>query len=124
MKTGESEEMYLETILVLKKNNPCVHAVDVAAALNYSRPSVSRGVNLLKTKGYIEVSESGEIVLTEAGEKKAADIWERHGVITELLVKMGADLPLAEENACRIEHVISPQLFDVMKEYLKDSRKK
>lgn len=121
MKTGESEEMYLETILVLKKNNPCVHAVDVAAALNYSRPSVSRGVNLLKSKGYIEVGESGEISLTAAGEQKAADIWERHGVITELLVKMGADLSLAEENACRIEHVISPKLFDILKNHLHKS---
>lgn len=123
MKNRESEEMYLETILLLKRHNPCVHSIDVANELNYSRPSVSRAVNLLQKKGYLLIGKSGELVLTENGAKKASDIYERHQVITELLMLTGADRSLAEENACRMEHVISPEMFEILKNCLEKHRK-
>ena len=119
MKTHESEEMYLETILLLREKSPSVHAIDVAGELGYAKSSVSRAMGLLHKKGYITVNENDEIILTASGRKKAADIYERHKVITALLVSMGADEALAEENACRIEHVITPELFEIMKSYVK-----
>ncbi len=115
MKTHESEEMYLETILLLGEKNPSVHAIDVAGELGYAKSSVSRAVGLLQKKGYITVNEADEIRLTPSGKEKASEIYERHRVITELLIRMGADRKLAEENACRIEHVISAELFEIMK---------
>ncbi len=117
MRTHESEEMYLETILLLKGKQASVHAIDIAGELGYAKSSVSRAVGLLVSKGYITVNGSDEISLTEAGLKKASDVYERHRVITGLLMHMGADEALAEENACRIEHVISPELFELMKKY-------
>lgn len=117
MRTQESEEMYLETILLLKKRNPCVHSVDVANELNYSRPSVSRAVGLLQKKGYILIDRGGELILTESGKAKAESIYEKHRVITKLLMMTGADAKLAEENACRIEHVVSSEMFEIIKKY-------
>lgn len=117
MRTQESEEMYLETILLLGKRNPCVHSIDVATELNYSRPSVSRAVNLLQKKGYILIGKGGELILTEAGRGRAEDVYDRHQVITKLLMKTGAPADLAEENACRIEHVISADLFAILKKF-------
>lgn len=115
MRTHESEEMYLETILLLRDRGASVHAIDIAGELGYAKSSVSRAVGLLHKKGYISINEYDEIALTEEGLKKASDIYERHRVITELLMRMGAEKTLAEENACRIEHVISPELFEIMK---------
>ena len=115
MRTHESEEMYLETILLLGGKGGGVHAIDVAGELGYAKSSVSRAVGLLLGKGYISVNEADEITLTESGRAKATDIYARHRVITELLMRMGADEKLAEENACRIEHVISAELFEIMK---------
>lgn len=117
MKVRESEEMYLETIYVLSQKNAALHAIDVAGELGYAKSSVSRAVNLLSDKGYITIDKFGHIELTSVGASKAKDIYERHSVITELLIKVGADRALAEENACRIEHVISPELFDILKKY-------
>lgn len=119
IKCQESEEMYLETILLLQKRIKVVHSVRVAEELNYSRASVSRGVNLLSKKGYITFGKSGEINFTLEGKKKAEGIYERHVVITDLLEKIGASKEIAEENACRIEHVISDELFEVIKNYTK-----
>lgn len=119
MKYHESEEMYLETILLLKKNNASVRSIDIATELDYSRPSVSRAVNLLQNNGYIVIERNGEIRFTEAGEKKATEIYERHHIITDVLIRLGAEQEVAEDNACRIEHVITPELMQVLKEYLK-----
>lgn len=119
MKTHESEEMYLETILLLSERGADVHAIDIAGELGYAKSSVSRAVGLLHKKGYIAIGPSDVITLTPEGHAKASDIYERHRVITDLLMGMGADERLAEENACRIEHVISPELFEIMKEYVK-----
>ncbi len=121
MRTHESEEMYLETILLLGGKGGGVHAIDVAGELGYAKSSVSRAVGLLLGKGYISVNEADEITLTESGRAKATDIYARHRVITELLMRMGADEKLAEENACRIEHVISPELFEIMKKFSKNA---
>ena len=118
MKTHESEEMYLETILLLQEKHAGVHAIDVAGELGYAKSSVSRAMGLLQQKGFITVNENDEIHLTAEGMKKASEIYERHRVITELLMRMGADRELAEENACRIEHVISVELFEIMKKNL------
>ena len=123
MKDSESEEMYLETILRLKSKISVVRSIDVAEELGYSKPSVSRAVGLLKNRGYISVNKSGELVFTDEGRKKAEHVFERHRVITEALVKIGADRTSAEENACRIEHVITEDVFLAIKKYAGENRK-
>lgn len=117
MKYHESEEMYLETILLLSKKYNDVRSIDVATELNYSRASVSRAVGLLQKKEYIKIN-NGNIKLTELGLAKANEIFERHEIITDLLKRIGVDEELAEENACRIEHVISPELLMYFKQFL------
>lgn len=118
MKYRESEEMYLETILLLKKQYRDIRSIDIANTLNYSRASVSRAINLLKERGYIVVTK-GLISFTENGLKKANEIYERHNVITNVLTKMGVPEELAEDNACRIEHVVTPELLDYFKDFIK-----
>lgn len=121
MRTNESEEMYLETILLLRGRKSSVRSVDVVEELGYAKSSVSRAVNLLIDKGYVEMNEGGDLTLTQSGQKKAAGIYERHRVITKLLRSIGADEELAESNACRIEHVISEDMFAIIKEYTEKS---
>ena len=118
MKYKESEEMYLETILLLKRKNSQFRSIDVANELNYSRASVSRAINLLKEKEYITIN-NGIIDLTEAGMKRASEIYDRHQVITKVLIKIGVPESSAEENACRIEHVVSNDLLEYFKEFIK-----
>ncbi len=119
MKYRESEEMYLETIYNLKKKLSLVRSIDIANELSYSRPSVSRAVNLLQNNGYVTIQKNGEINFTDKGLKKACEIQERHEVITKVFVKLGANEVVAEENACRVEHVISEDLMKVLKEFSK-----
>lgn len=117
----ESEEMYLETILLLHRTRPNVRAVDVCDELGYVKSSVSRGVNLLKQKGYITIDEeTSNLAFTEAGRKKAEGVYERHRVLTAALIRLGAGRELAEENACRIEHVVSDEMMDVFRNFIKD----
>ena len=118
MKNNESTEMYLETILLLSRQKPAVHAIDVAERLGYSRASVSRAITLLHEKGYIIVNASNEICLTSRGREKAEGVYERHCLLTKLLEFTGAEHSLAEENACRIEHVISDEMFAVLKDFV------
>lgn len=118
MKNSESEEMYLETILLLKRKNSVVRSVDIAEELGYSRPSVSRAMGILQKKSYITMDAKSEIYLTEQGRIKAESIYERHCVITELLMKVGAERRIAEENACKIEHVLTEEMFRILKEFL------
>ena len=119
-RTRESEEMYLETILLLHQVKANVRAVDVCDELGYVKSSVSRGVNLLEKKGYIHIDrETGNLTFTETGKKKAESIYERHKILTAALCKMGAGQKLAEENACRIEHVVSDEMMDVFRKYIK-----
>ena len=121
MEIHESEEMYLETILRLQKSSANVRSIDIASELNYSRPSVSKAVGLLKQKGYIIVErEGGAIRLTSEGKAKAEKVYERHQIITELLMRTGVPEDIAEDNACRVEHVLTDECF----EYLKKAAKK
>ena len=118
-RTRESEEMYLETILLLHREHANVRAVDVGEELGYAKSSVSRGVNLLKDKGYIEIDPAtGNITFTETGKKKAEGIYDRHRILTAALIKMGAEEYVAEENACRIEHVVSDEMMEVFKKFI------
>ena len=118
MKYHESQEMYLETILLLKRTSASVRSIDIATELEYSRPSVSRAVNLLQKNGYILISKNGEINFTKEGEEKAIKIYERHHIITNVLIKIGADKETAEDNACRIEHVITDNAFKKITEHI------
>ena len=115
--------MYLESIYVLCHSKNNVRSIDVAEHMNFSKPSVSRAVGLLKQEGYITVDKEGYISLTAFGETAANKIFERHTVLTNLLIYMGVDEKTADEDACRMEHVISEQSFNAMKKYLEDSKK-
>lgn len=117
MQIRESAEMYLETILVLSKNGP-VHAIDIAKAMNFSRPSVSVTVHNLEAENYIKISD-GEITLEEKGLEIANRIYERHTVLTALLEKIGVSPETAAEDACKIEHDISVETFECIKKQLR-----
>ena len=120
-RTRKSEEMYLETILLLHRAKANVRAVDVCDELGYVKSSVSRGVNLLKKKGYIAINAAtGDIEFTQTGREKAEGIYERHQTLTKALMKLGANPDLAEENACRIEHVVSDEMMSVFRNYIKE----
>ncbi len=114
----ESGEMYLETIYVLSQKSPAVRSIDVAEEMGFSKPSVSRGMGLLKKGEFISVDDKGYIKLTEMGLEYAKKIYERHTVLTELLVSFGIDEKTAAEDACRIEHVISDKSMSAIKEKL------
>ena len=108
----ESGENYLETILILKEKQGMVRSVDIARALNFSKPSVSRAVGILRENGYITVELNGEIELTPKGQEKADGIYERHRLLTEFLQRVsGVSAEIAEEDACRMEHIISEDTF-------------
>jgi len=115
----ESGENYLETILVLQTKNVKVRAVDVANQLGYSKASISRAMSILKNAGYIEIEESGNILLTDSGKQKANEILERHKIITEFLVRsLNVDFDIADKDACRIEHIVSEEIFRKMREFV------
>ena len=115
MKLRESGENYLETILVLEKRNGIARAVDVAAELNFSKPSVSRAVSVLKEAGYVTIGAIGQLVLTEEGRRIAENIFDRHCFIKECLTQLGVSPDTAEEDACRLEHVLSEETLRCMK---------
>ena len=119
MSMHESAEMYLETIYTLSLNRTSVRSVDVAEALNYSRPSVSRAVGLLKKDGYLLMDGEGFLTLTEEGRALAERIYERHTVLTAALEALGVDKETAAEDACKIEHDISDRTFDAIKAHMK-----
>lgn len=118
MALQESGEMYLETILILSQQNPFVRSVDISEHMGYSKPSVSRAVNLLKTAGYILMDEDNFITLTETGLEIAEKIYSRHTVLTELLVRLGVSPETAAEDACRMEHTISDETFEAIKRHV------
>ena len=119
MALHESAEMYLETIYTLSLNSTSVRSIDVAEALNYSRPSVSRAVGLLKKDGYLLMDGEGFLTLTEEGRALAEQIYERHTVLTAALEALGVDKETAAEDACKIEHDISDRTFDAIKAHMK-----
>lgn len=118
MRLQESGEMYLETILVLSQRQRYVRSIDVAEHMGYSKPSVSRAVSLLKQGEYITVDREGFLYLTDAGREVAEKIYERHTVLTQLLINIGVDPAVAEEDACRVEHDISDETFAKIKEHV------
>ena len=118
MALHESAEMYLETIYELSQNHPTVRSVDVAESMGYSKPSVSRAMGLLKTGGYIIMDEDNLITLTESGLAVAQKVFERHTVITNFLESIGVSKETASDDACRIEHVISDESFEAIKNNL------
>ena len=121
MHLRESGEMYLETILVLtREKNREVHSLDVAEYMNYSKPSVSRAVGLLKKGGYLEVSKDGALTLTEAGREIAEKIYERHTLLTGFFTMLGVDKETAAEDACKIEHDISDESFEAIKNHVRE----
>ena len=117
MSLKESGEMYLETIYILCKSKSSVRSIDVAEYMNFSRASVSRGIGLLKKQDFILMDRDGYITLTEKGLKTAEKIYERHTVISKMLMLMGIDEKTATEDACRIEHVISDETFEALKQH-------
>lgn len=119
MSLHESAEMYLETIYTLSLTKAHVRSIDVAEALNYSRPSVSRAVGLLKKDGYLFMDADGFLRLTELGSDTAEKIYERHRILTAALKALGVDEESAEEDACRIEHVISDTTLTAIKMHMK-----
>lgn len=118
MKSNESLENYLETILILSKQLPVVRSVDIANELGFKKPSVSVAVKNLKTKGYITVMDQGYIFLTESGREIAEMIYERHEFLTDWLISLGVDKTIAAEDACRIEHDISKESFEAIKKHI------
>lgn len=115
---NESMENYLETILILGKKLPVVRAVDIAVHLNYKKSSVSIAMKNLREKQYIQVADAGYITLTPSGKKIAEMIYERHELISSWLISLGVKPETALEDACKIEHVISPESFEAIKKVI------
>ncbi len=115
--------MYLETILILSQKDAPVRSLDVANYMGYSKPSVSRAMGILKSANYITMNDKGHIFLTDDGMKIAKKIYERHVVISELLIELGVDKKTAEDDACRIEHIISDKTFKALKKLRKSYQK-
>ncbi|MDR2295799.1 MAG: metal-dependent transcriptional regulator [Clostridiales Family XIII bacterium] len=117
----ESGENYLETILILQKERGHVRSIDVATEMNFSKPSISRAMGILKNAGYITIDDGGNIHLTPMGKQTAEGIYERHLLITRYFVEvLDVDQKIAAKDACRIEHVISAEAFAQIKKRLVD----
>lgn len=123
MPLHESGQMYLETIYVLLQKNEKIRSIDIGAYLNYTKPSVSRAVGILKKDGYISVDTDGYITLNEKGKAFAELLYERHIVLTNMLMALGVDEKTAAEDACRIEHVISDKSFSAVKKHYMNFKK-
>ena len=120
MKIHESAENYLEAILILNRRNGDVHAIDIAAELKFSKPSVSIAMKKLREGGYIEINELGHITLTDPGLEIAQRIYERHTFLSTWLISLGVDPIIAAEDACRMEHVISAESFDAIRAFVRE----
>ena len=115
----ESGENYLEAILMLKNKTGGVRSIDVANHLNFSKPSVSRAMGILRNSGYILIDAQGQITLTDLGLEKASSVYERHTLLSDCLIRLGVSEQTAREDACRIEHVISDETFERIKVHMK-----
>lgn len=120
MRLQESGEMYLETILILSGKKEKVRSIDICDFMNFSKPSVSRAVSILKNDEYITVDDGGYITLTQSGAEIAQKIYERHTIITNMLKELGVDEKTAAEDACKIEHDISDISFEAIKKHIKE----
>ena len=115
MALHQSGEDYLEAILVLQEKKGNVHSIDVAQHLGYTKPSISRAMSILRANGYITMEKDGRLSLTESGLKVAQEIYERHKLLTEWLIRLGVSPEVAAEDACKIEHDISVEIFQCLK---------
>jgi len=123
MKINESGENYLETILLLQRKKGSVRSIDIANELDYTKASISRAMGILKKAEYINMERSGEITLTGKGMKKASEIYERHTLITKYLMDtLNIDEEIADKDACRIEHILSNEAFEKIKELYTDDK--
>lgn len=118
MSLYESGEMYLESIYVLTREGKLVRAIDVCEYMGYSKPSVSRALGILKKSGHVLVDKNGHLSLTEEGEAVAKKIYERHKILTEVLVMIGVSPEVASDDACKIEHHISDESFEAIKKHI------
>ena len=116
MKIHASGEDYLEAILILKKKSGMVRSVDLARHMGFSKPSISHAVGVLKDGGFVTVDREGYLHLTETGKEIAVKIYERHGVLTSGLINLGVDPEQAEQDACQMEHVVSDESFQKLRE--------
>ena len=117
MSVHESGEMYLEAIYVLQEKTGFVRSIDVSEYLGYSKPSVSRAMGILRTGEYITMDTDGSITLTEKGRDIARKIYERHTLLTKMLVHIGVSEETAAADACKLEHAISDESFEALKKY-------
>ena len=124
MKIHESAENYLEAILILNRRNGDVHAIDIAAELNFSKPSVSIAMKKLRENGYISMAGDGTITLNDSGMEIASRVYKRHRVITELFVLLGVERKQAAEDACRVEHDLSQETFSRILEFVQREQQK
>ena len=122
MALQESGEMYLETILVLSRRSSHVRSIDISEFMNYSKPSVSRAMGLLKSGGYIVMDADGFITLTDSGREVAEKINTRHRVLTKMLVTLGVSPETAEADACKIEHNISDESFEAIRRHMEQHK--
>jgi Mn-dependent transcriptional regulator len=118
MNIYESAENYLETILMLRNKLGPVRSIDIVNELSFSKPSVSVAMKKLRESGHVLVDEEGHITLTESGLAVAETMYERHLLLSECLIALGVDEEVAKDDACRIEHVISQQTFEKMREHV------
>ena len=117
MSVYESGEMYLEAIFVLTKQNGYVRSIDISEYLGYSKPSVSRAMGILRNGGYIVMDKDGSITLTDSGREIAEKIFERHTVLSNLLIRMGVSEETAVADACKLEHAVSDESFEAIKRW-------
>lgn len=121
MKIQRSGEDYLETIYILQQRTGHVRSIDIATEMNYSKPSVSKGMRILRELGYITMETDGQIKLTESGEKRAKEVYSRHLVIREFFIrKLGVNTATAEIDACKVEHVISEETYLRLKDFMSE----
>ena len=118
MNLQESGEMYLESILVLSNEMPNVRSIDVCEYMGFSKPSVSRAINLLKNGGYLLVDKDGYLTLTDEGRTVAQKIYDRHKLLTSFLSSLGVSEEVASADACKIEHHISDESFEAIKNFM------
>lgn len=120
-RADESQEDYLETILMLQKKLGQVRSIDIANEMNFTKPSVSVAMKHLREKDYITMSENGYITLTESGQKRAENVLERHTILSDWLISIGVSRQTALEDACRVEHDLSEESFEAIKRAVRPS---
>jgi len=123
MNIYESAENYLETILILRNRLGPVRSIDIVNELDFSKPSVSVAMKKLRENGYVHMDEDGYITLTDSGREIAETMYERHTLLADCLIALGVDEKTAVEDACRMEHVISQQTFERVREHMERNKK-